>query len=231
VEEAAPVRTPAVPRWQAQITEDIRGVRRYSKPLQDMLDRDANEGDTRLIVNDVLTSVLGFDRFNDLSTEFQIRGEFADYALRIDGQLVAMVEVKRVAQKLNDRHLRQVESYGLKEGVDWLILTNGIVWSVYHLSAATAGEQVRVEKAFEVDLLGSLSKQDLANLSLIHKQSIKRGLLADAWKKLSALSPANILRTLMAPRVITALRQEVKSTTAHNASDDDIRKALKEALA
>jgi hypothetical protein len=74
---------------------------------------------------------LGFDKYADLTTEYQVKGEFADFGVRIDRELVAFIEVKRVATKLSTRHLRQVEMYAVNEGVEWIILTNGSVWRVY----------------------------------------------------------------------------------------------------
>jgi phage anti-repressor protein len=126
-------------------------IRRFNRPLADLVARDANEGDTRLLVTDFLCDGLGFDKYADLTTENQVKGEFADYGLRIDRELVAFIEVKRVATKLSTRHLRQVEMYAVNEGVEWIILTNGSVWQVYHI---TGGLPVVIDLALEVDLLG-----------------------------------------------------------------------------
>ena len=41
--------------------------------------------------------------------------------------------------------------YAVNEGVEWIILTNGAVWQVYHI---TGGLPVAIDLAFEVDLLG-----------------------------------------------------------------------------
>jgi hypothetical protein len=46
----------------------------------------------------------------------------------------AFIKVKRVATNLSTRHLRQVETYAVNEGVEHIILTNGSVWRVYHLT-------------------------------------------------------------------------------------------------
>src|SRR6266516_3332828 len=73
-------------------------------------------------------------KYTDLTTEYQVKGEFADYGVRLDRELIAFIEVKRVATKLAPKHLRQVEMYAVNEGVEWVILTNGAVWQVYHLT-------------------------------------------------------------------------------------------------
>src|SRR5882757_1273721 len=101
----------------------------FDRPLSDLVERDANEGDTRLLVTDFLCEGLGFDKYEDLTTEYQ---------------------VKRCTQKLGIRQLRQVQMYAVNEGVEWMILTNGQVWQVWHL---TGGLPVVVDLALEIDLL------------------------------------------------------------------------------
>ena len=49
-----------------------------SKPLADLIARDANEGDTRMLITDFLCDGLGYDKYVDLTTEYQVKGEFAD---------------------------------------------------------------------------------------------------------------------------------------------------------
>src|SRR5690606_26746781 len=123
--------TRTTPKWETVARERLKtSLRRFAKPLAELVARDANEGDTRLLVTDVLCEALGFDKYADLSTEYAVKGELADYGLRIDQQLVAFGEVKRAATKLGQRHLRQVEMYAVNEGVEWLILTNGSSWEV-----------------------------------------------------------------------------------------------------
>jgi hypothetical protein len=80
--------------------------------------------------------------------------------VRIDKELVAFIEVKRVATKLAAKHLRQVEMYAVNEGVEWVILTDGAVWQVYHLSG---GLPVVVDLAFEADLLSDETVTQKAN--------------------------------------------------------------------
>jgi hypothetical protein len=50
----------AAPKWEAEARDRLRaGLRRFSKPLADLAARDANEGDTRLLVTDFLCEALG----------------------------------------------------------------------------------------------------------------------------------------------------------------------------
>ena len=109
-----------------------------------------------------------------------MRGEFADYGVRIDKQLVAFIEVKRVATKLTTRHLRQVEMYAVNEGVEWVLLTNGAIWQVFHL---TGGLPVEVQLALEVDLLSSdTAAQKAEKLFFLTRESLKRRQIDELWR-------------------------------------------------
>jgi type I restriction and modification enzyme subunit R-like protein len=148
---ATPVRKSAgrsAPKWETDARDRLRAaIRRFARPLTDLIARDANEGDTRLLVTDFLCDGLGYDKYEDLTTEYQVKGEFADYGVRIAKQLVAFIEVKRCTTKLNVRHLRQVEMYAVNEGVEWMILTNGQVWQVWHLTAGLPVELSQLIKS------------------------------------------------------------------------------------
>src|SRR5512132_2682632 len=162
------------PKWETEARDRLKtAIRRYSKPLTDLVARDANQDGTGLRVTDFLCDRRGFDKYADLTTEYQVKGEFADYGLRIDRELVAFIEVKRVATKLSTRHLRQVEMYAVNEGVEWIILTNGAVWQVYHI---TGGLPVVIDVALEVDLLGDEPPgQKVGELFYLTRESLKNG--------------------------------------------------------
>lgn len=171
----APKRSkPGAPKWEAHVKDRLRhAIRKLSKPLEELVSRDANEGDTRHLVTDLLVDGLGYDKYEDLTTEYQVKVDFADYGVRIDKQLVAFVEVKRCTQKLNEKHLRQVQMYAVNEGVEWMMLTNGQVWQAYHL---TGGLPVIVDMALEVDLLAEVPLGDkVGGLFFLTKESLSPG--------------------------------------------------------
>lgn len=233
-EEAAPKpkpkSTPAVkslPKWEQEARARVRAsIRRFGKPLADLLERDANEGDTRLLVTDFLCEALGFDKYEDLTTEYQVKGEFADYGVRIDRQLVAFIEVKRCTQKLNMRHLRQVQMYAVNEGVEWISLTNGQVWQVYHL---TGGLPLIVDLALEIDLLSDDSLAHKAD-GLFHltKEALKRRLLDDLWKAKAATAPKSLSGIVLSDVVVDAVRKELRRQTGYNGDVAELARALRE---
>ncbi|MCA1606421.1 MAG: type I restriction enzyme HsdR N-terminal domain-containing protein [Acidobacteria bacterium] len=215
----------SAPKWESAARERVRAtIRRFSKPLLDLVERDANEGDTRLLVTDFLCDGLGFDKYEDLTTEYQVKGEFADYGIRIEKQLIAFIEVKRCTQKLGARHLRQVQMYAVNEGVEWMILTNGQVWQVWHL---TGGLPVVVDLALEVDLLGEGTiAQKVDSLFHLSKDAIRRRLLDELWKAKAATAPKSLATIVLSDSVIEAVRKELRRQTAYNVDLTELRRVL-----
>lgn len=218
-----------LPKWESEARERLRaGIRKFSKPLQDLANRDANEGDTRMVVNRILVDALGYDEFSDLTTEYQVRGEFADYGVRIDGELIAFIEVKRVKSKLQARQLRQVEMYAVNEGVSWAVLTNGAEWHVYHLGDRTP---IEIDLALQVDLLGDATPaQKLSELFYLTRESLKRRQMDELWQAKRATSPKSLASVLMTDPVAEAIRKEVRRATGQRVESSEITRLLRETV-
>jgi predicted type IV restriction endonuclease len=220
-------KTPArsAPKWELDARDRVRSaVRRSMKPLADLIARDANEGDTRLLVTDFLCEGLGYDKYEDLTTEYQVKGEFADYGVRIAKQLVAFIEVKRCTTKLSARHLRQVEMYAVNEGVEWMMLTNGQVWQVWHL---TAGLPVVLDLALEVDLLGEGTLGHKADgLFAISKEAFKRHVIDDLWKVKAATSAKTLASVILSDAVVEQIRKELRRQTGHQIDNKELRELI-----
>ncbi|MDQ3928217.1 MAG: type I restriction enzyme HsdR N-terminal domain-containing protein [Chloroflexota bacterium] len=217
------------PKWESDARERIKtAMRRFQKPLGDLVARDANEGDTRVLVTDVLCDALGFDKYADLTTEYQVKGEFADYGIRIDQQLVAFIEVKRATTKLNTRHLRQVEMYAVNEGVEWVILTNGAHWQAYHI---TGGLPVTVELALDIDLLGNETPAHKYNqLFYLTRESFRKGQINELWRAKRATSPDSLCDALLSDPVLAELRKELRRRTGHNVDEAELRRLLQSSV-
>jgi hypothetical protein len=228
-DEAKKPKARGTPKWETEARDRLKAaIRRFSKPLADLVARDAYEGDTRLLVTDFLCDGLGFDKYADLTTEYQVKGEFADYGVRIDRELVAFIEVKRVATKLSTRHLRQVEMYAVNEGVEWIILTNGAVWQVYHI---TGGLPVVIDLSLEVDLLGDEPPgQKAGQLFYLTRESLKKRQIDELWKAKRATSPASLAQVLVSDPVAEAIRKELWRQTGHRIETAEITRLLTETV-
>ena len=230
-DEAKPARAArGAPKWETDARERLRAaIRRYSKPLADLVARDANEGDTRLLVTDFLCDGLGYDKYAELSTEKMVRGEFADYAVRLDKQTVAFIEVKRAATKLAEKHLRQVEMYAVNDGVEWMILTNGAVWQVYHLEVAA--KPATIDLVIAADLLGAdTPAAKTAALFPITREGMKRDVIDEVWRARRATSPASLAAVILSEPVTTVIRRELRRQTGHQIDPDELTRLLRETV-
>jgi Type I restriction enzyme R protein N terminus (HSDR_N) len=218
-----------MPKWEADARDRVRAaVRRFARPLADLVARDANEGDTRLLVTDFLCDGLGYDKYEDLTTEYQVKGEFADYGVRIAKQLVAFIEVKRAATKLGAKHLRQVEMYAVNEGVEWMILTNGQVWQGWHL---TAGLPVGLDLALEVDLLGDGGPTQKADILFpLSKEGFKHRVIDDLWRVTAATSAKSIGTAITSDTVVEQIRKELRRQTGHNMDPAELKDLIESSV-
>jgi len=228
--ESTPKPTPrTAPKWETDARERLKtAIKKFNKPLADLVARDANEGDTRLLVTDLLCEGFGFDKYVDLTTEYQVKGEFADYGVRIDKELIAFIEVKRVTTKLGAKHLRQVEMYAVNEGVEWVMLTNGVVWQVYHI---IGGLPMIVDLALEVDLLGEESVSQKTNqLFYLTRESLKRQQIDELWKAKRATSPKSLAQVICSEPVADAIRKELRRKTGQTVENADVIRLLNETI-
>ncbi|MCU1439811.1 MAG: hypothetical protein JWP85_808 [Rhodoglobus sp.] len=217
------------PKWEIATRERVRvALKKFARPLQDLVARDANEGDTRLLITDLLCEALGYDKYEDLTTEYMVRGEFADYGVRIDKQMAAFIEVKRATTKLGVKHLRQVEMYAVNEGVEWVVLTNGVHWQVYHL---TAGLPVTIDLTLDLDLLGPQTVSHKADqLFYLSKESFKRKQIEDVWKQTAATSPKALLSLLLSEPVLDAARRELRRRAGYNLDSADLARLVRSSI-
>ena len=218
-----------MPKWERAARNRLTAaIERYSQPLAALLHRDANEGDTRLLITDLLCDGFGFDKFEDLTTEYRIRGRYVDYGLRIDRNLVALMEVKRIAMNLAARHLLQAQNYALNEGVEWVLLTNGARWQAYRV---TASMPIQVDLTLDVDLLGPGTPAEKAEeLFYLTRESLKKGQIDELWKARRATAPGSLAEVLVSEPVITAIRRELRRKTGHKTDDAEISRLLRETV-
>lgn len=218
-----------MPKWESAARDRLRAaIERYSQPLADLFERNANEGDTRLLVTDLLCYGFGFDKYEHLTTEYRIRGKYVDYGVRIDRKLVALIEVKRIAMKLAARHLYQAQSYALNKGVEWVLLTNGARWQAYRV---TASMPVEVDLALDVDLLGPGTPAEKAEqLFYLTRESLKRRQIDELWKARRATAPGSLAEVLVSGPVLAAVRKELRRRTGHKTEDEEIARLLRETV-
>ena len=217
------------PKWEQEAKKRLADfIKGQHRTLAKLKQDDANEATIRLVVTEMLTKGLGYDLVGELAPEFMVRGEFADFGIRLEQDLFAFLEVKRPGTRLDQKHLRQVQSYAVNEGVEWLWLTNGPTWQVWHLSV---GLPVTLTLVFEVDLLdGTTASKQAERLFLITRESMKRKQINALWAQRAALSGDNLREVLQSEPVLQVVRRELRKATGYMAPLDEIKDAVVNSL-
>ena len=109
-------------------------VPKFKKILQKAKERDVNESDTVTIITDMLEEIFGFDKYSEITREYAIQGTYCDLAITSNKKIEYLIEVKAIGLDLNDKHLKQAVNYASREGIKWVVLTNGIRWGIYRVS-------------------------------------------------------------------------------------------------
>lgn len=186
-----------------------------------------NEADTVRRVTKVLEDVLGYDPLAEISREAQLKGKYLDILIKVDDVAKLIVEVKRAGIKLRDRHIDQAYTYASTNNIPWVLLTNGVVWNLYHL---TFEEGIEYEKAFSLDF----SKLDLDTaadkLALLHRENVRRGGMEDFWECQIALSWPSIAKALFREDVLRRIRREIRHTAGILIDTEDLAERLREMM-
>jgi len=187
----------------------LNGIKRYQPILSAAKARDVGEADTVTIIKDMLADVFGYDKYSDVTSEHSIRGTFCDLAIKMDGQLQTLIEVKAIGIDLKDAHVKQAVDYAANQGVDWVLLTNGITWRVYHVIFA---KPIDHELVLELDFcaLSPRSAGDIELLYLWCKEGWQRSVLGEYHTQKQALSRFFVGAMLQTDTVLDVIRRELR---------------------
>jgi len=186
-----------------------RTVGKYQLILKNAKDRDVNEANTAFIIRDMLAEVFGYDELLDITSEFAIKGTYCDLAIKLDGSVEFLIEAKAIGITLKDNHLRQAVDYGARNGVPWIILTNGMVWQV---------NKIRFEQPISYDLVCSFDFSELEPKNPEHQERLfiicKEGLSKDAreeyHQRVQTLNRFTLGALILSDEVVSVMRRELR---------------------
>jgi predicted type IV restriction endonuclease len=200
-------------------------IKRFQPILTAAKSRDVNESDTVTIVTDMLADVFGFDKYSEITSEYVIKGTLVDLAIKLDGKLQMLIEVKAIGLGLKDAFIKQAVDYAANEGVEWVTLTNGITWQVYKISF---GKPVSHDLILEIDFLNLIPKklEHLENLYLLAKEGITRSLLGEYHTQRQALSRFLIGAVILSDPALDVVRRELRKISPDVRIDNEQIKAV-----
>ncbi|MCH8034791.1 MAG: type I restriction enzyme HsdR N-terminal domain-containing protein [Bacteroidetes bacterium] len=206
------------------------GIKNIQPVLNSASSRDVNEDDTVTIIVDILSRVLGYDKFLEVTKEFQIRGTYCDLATLINGKISLLIEVKAIGIELKKAHVKQAVDYASNEGVDWVILTNGIHWRVYkvHFTKPISQELVYDFSFLE---LSSKRKKDIELLYPLTKEGVIKSSLKLYHDQRQALSRFYLGALLLTDKYLTSIQRDLrKLSPGIKIEIDEIEEVLKNEL-
>ena len=206
----------------------VSGLKSFAPILRQQQDRDITEADTVTLVKDVMSQMFGFDKYAELTSEYAIRGTFCDLAVKVDGKLTHLIEVKGIGIPLEDRHVKQAIDYASNEGVEWVILTNAAHWRLYKVIFAKP-----IDKRMVVDLdflqLNPKSEETIDCLYAFTREGYCKGAhvkLHDHQQASSRYVFAAIL--LHNEEVRDVIQREMRRAVDVKISDDVITRVLRD---
>lgn len=184
-------------------------IKKFQPILSDAKSRDVNESDTVIIVTDMLSEVFGYDKYSEITSEFAIRSTYCDLAIKLDGKPQLMIEVKAIGLELKDNYVKQAVDYAANEGIDFVILTNGLTWKAFNV---TFGKPIDKELVFELDFLTLNAKKtdDVEKLFLISKEGWVKSSLYEFHSQKQVLSKYYLGSLIVSQPFIDMLRRELR---------------------
>ncbi|WP_181393103.1 type I restriction enzyme HsdR N-terminal domain-containing protein [Stenotrophomonas sp. HMWF023] len=171
--------------------------------------KDVSEADTVTLVKDMLADIFGYDKYNELTSEQQIRGTFCDLAVKIDGKIRVLIEVKAAAISLNETHLRQAINYGAHEGIEWIVLTNALEWRLYRIKF---GQPIEYElvSSFCIADVNLKNEEDQRKLFLLCREGITSDAMGLYHQHISVLNKFTVAQVVLGEPVVSVIRRELR---------------------
>lgn len=196
--------------FPARVVERIATqVKRYQQVIEDAKKRDISESDTVAIISDMLSDVLGYKKYDEVTTEYAIRGTFADLAIAVDKKVRLLIEAKAIGTELRDNHIRQVVDYCANSGVEWALLTNAAHWRLYRVKFTQPIDKVVVH---DLSLLGASPKSDevLELFGCLSREVFSADAMEEMFTHKQAMSRYTIASLLLTDNILAFLRRELR---------------------
>lgn len=187
----------------------LTGLKRFQPILTAAKARDAGESDTSTIVKDLLSEVFGYDKYAEITSEYMIKGTYCDLAVKLEGKLQILVEVKAIGLELKDTHVKQAVDYAANQGLEWVMLTNGSIWRIYRVFFV---QPISQELVYECDLLSLNPKNrvQLEHLFLFAKEGQSKSVLDDFHAQRQATNRYFLGALIVSDPVLDAIRRELR---------------------
>jgi len=196
------------------------GIRRYQPIIASARARDVGEADTVTIVKDFLADVLGYDKYSELTSEHAIRGTFCDLAVKVDGTLGWLIEVKSAGLDLKEQHIKQAVDYAANQGCEWVVLTNACTWMIFRLSFAKPIEHSLIA-TIDIANLNSKKSESLDLLWILSREGWKKSHLESFAEEQELLSKYTVAAVIQSDAIVGLIRRELRRINPNARIDEE----------
>ena len=204
-----------------------KAVLEARKMIQEAERSDCNEAETRRRIERIFETLMGYDVFKHLSRERAVRGagetEHVDFAIQLsegaDAKAEIMVEIKRVNVDLAPKHLKQVSSYAINAGTEWILSTNSKEWRLYHVSF---GQPPVTKLIYSWNLLTDDVSLLAQRFDVVSHKNLKKSGLADLWQKTNVMCPRSLLQAILSQSCVGSIRRELKKDSGILLSPEEV---------
>ena len=218
----------------AKISERIvSGTKKFKPILEKAKSKDINESDTVTIIVDMLGDIFGYDKYTEITSEYAVKKTFCDLAIKIDGNIRLLIEVKAAGLDLKDQHIRQAVDYGSNSGVDWVVLTNGTTWKVYKIIFS---KPIDTELVYEIDItkLNVKRQSEVEMIYYLTKEAMaknSKATLDDYLNQKQILNKFMLGQILLTDSVLDVVRKTLKKISPDaKISNDEIKQIVAEEI-
>ena len=183
------------------------GIKTFAKVIETAKARDVNESDTVTIITDMLSTICGYDKYTEITSEYAIRGTYCDLAIKTDDKPTFLIEVKAINIPLKEPHLRQAVNYAATEGIEWVMLTNGDHWQAHRV---IFGKPIKTEVAFDFSFSDTAKLPLLIDFFfLISKEGVSKSAIATFHEECQLTSKYMVAAALMTEPVVSTVRRQL----------------------
>lgn len=185
------------------------GIKKYQTVLRNAKTKDISESDTVVIITDMLNDIFGYDKYSQITSEFQIKKTYCDLAVILNDKVKFLVECKAIGLDLKEEHIRQACNYASNLGIDWAILSNGQYWKIYKMIFS---KPISHELVYEFNFLelSPKRKSDIESLFYLTKESIAKSKLEEYYYQRQIVSKHFIGQLILEDTVINTLRKQLR---------------------